>query len=291
MAHPGKKLLFMGGEFGQYIEWKYDDSLDWHLPQQYPMHRKLLEYSKALNQFYCENKSFWQVDFDWNGFQWIDCNDNENSIVSFVRKAEDESDYVIAVCNFTPEVHTGYRIGVPEKGVYREVFNSDLEIYGGSDVKNEGDIHSEDVVWHNREQSVTLTIPPLATIYLKRKGTADEEQKKAAPASRTRNQVKKTEKPAAKKAATETAKKTTAKRTAAEKPAAEKTVKEAAKQKSTRAKTAKKTETSKEVKSTAEKKTTAAGAKKSSTDKKPAAKTTAAKGTAKGTSGRGKTAK
>ena len=170
IAHPGKKLLFMGGEFGQFIEWNYDDSLDWHLPQQYPMHKKMLEYSRALNKFYCDHKALWQVDFDWNGFQWIDCNDNENSIVSFIRKAEDPSDYLVAVCNFTPEVRHGYRIGVPEKGSYVEVFNSDDEAFGGSGVKNEGEIKTEDVKWHDRDQSIVLTIPPMATIYLRHKG-------------------------------------------------------------------------------------------------------------------------
>ena len=170
IAHPGKKLLIMGGEFGQFIEWNYDDSLDWHLPQQYPMHKKMLEYSRALNKFYCDHKALWQVDFDWNGFQWIDCNDNENSIVSFIRKAEDPSDYLVAVCNFTPEVRHGYRIGVPEKGSYIEVFNSDDEAFGGSGVKNEGEIKTEDVKWHDRDQSIVLTIPPMATIYLRHKG-------------------------------------------------------------------------------------------------------------------------
>ena len=170
IAHPGKKLLFMGGEFGQFIEWNYDDSLDWHLPQQYPMHKKMLEYSRALNKFYCDHKALWQVDFDWNGFQWIDCNDNENSIVSFIRKAEDPSDYLVAVCNFTPEVRHGYRIGVPEKGSYVEVFNSDDEAFGGSGVKNEGEIKTEDVKWHDRDQSIVMTIPPMATIYLRHKG-------------------------------------------------------------------------------------------------------------------------
>ena len=170
IAHPGKKLLFMGGEFGQFIEWNYDDSLDWHLPQQYPMHKKMLEYSRALNKFYCDHKALWQVDFDWNGFQWIDCNDNENSVVSFIRKAEDPSDYIVAVCNFTPEVRHDYRIGVPEKGSYIEVFNSDDEAFGGSGVKNEGEIKTEDVKWHDRNQSILLTIPPMATIYLRHKG-------------------------------------------------------------------------------------------------------------------------
>lgn len=168
MAHPGKKLLFMGGEFGQFIEWKYDDSLDWHLVQQYEMHAKMQAYSRALNAFYCDNKALWQVDFDWNGFQWIDCNDSENSIVTFLRRAEDREDFLVAVCNFTPEVRHDYRIGVPEPGIYQEVFNSDEERFGGSGVKNTGDLLSQDVPWHSREQSVVLTVPPMAVIYLRR---------------------------------------------------------------------------------------------------------------------------
>ena len=167
MAHPGKKLLFMGGEFAQFIEWNENDSLDWHLVEQYKKHTQMLEYSRALNKFYRENKSLWQVDFDWNGFQWIDCNDNDNSIVSFIRKAEDSSDYLIAVCNFTPNAHEGYRIGVPDKGSYVEVFNSDAEEFGGRGIKNSSVLLTEEIPYHNRSHSITLTVPPLATIYLK----------------------------------------------------------------------------------------------------------------------------
>lgn len=167
MAHPGKKLLFMGGEFGQFIEWNENDSLDWHLVEQYEKHTQLQEYSRALNKFYRDNKSLWQVDFDWNGFQWIDCNDNDNSIVSFIRKAEDSDDYLIAICNFTPNAHEGYRIGVPDKGSYVEVFNSDAEEFGGSGITNSGALLTEEIPYHNRNHSITLTIPPLATIYLK----------------------------------------------------------------------------------------------------------------------------
>lgn len=169
MTHPGKKLLFMGGEFGQFIEWKYDDSLDWHLPQNYPMHTKMLEYSKQLNKFYNDNKALWQIDFEWSGFRWINCNDNENSAISFVRYAEDERDFVIVVCNFTPEVRHGYRIGVPVKGIYHEVFNSDAKAYGGSGVLNEGEFKTEDGLWNNMNQSIQITLPPLATIYFKLK--------------------------------------------------------------------------------------------------------------------------
>lgn len=180
MAHPGKKLLFMGGEYGQFIEWNENDSLDWHLVEQYEKHKQMQAYSAALNKFYVENKAFWQVDFDWQGFQWIDPNDNDNSVVSFIRKAKDETDYIIAISNFTPEVRVGYRLGVPEVGAYVEVFNSDLEEYGGSGVRNEGELLTQEVAWHNREQSIEVRLPPLATIYLKYvKGSYVEPEKKA----------------------------------------------------------------------------------------------------------------
>ncbi len=176
MAHPGKKLLFMGGEFGQFIEWKYDDSLDWHLAREYEMHKRMLEYSRALNKFYCDTPAFWQVDFDWNGFEWIDCNDSDHSVVSFIRKGENPDDFIVAICNFTPEVYGGYRIGMPRKGVYTEVFNSDSRDFGGSGVLNEGEFQTEDICWHNRSQSIQITIPPLSTIYLKMKANADSQQ-------------------------------------------------------------------------------------------------------------------
>ena len=290
MAHPGKKLLFMGGEFGQFIEWNYDDSLDWHLTEQYEMHTKMQAYSKALNRFYCENKAFWQVDFDWNGFQWIDCNDNENSIVSFIRKAEDSNDFIIAVCNFTPEVRHDYRIGVPSKGSYTEVFNSDDEAFGGSGVKNAGAIASQDIPWHNREQSIALTVPPLATVYLRlgsqygagtsfpdasvktdaigRKESAPAVRAEAAeaeaPAKRRRGRPRKTEE----QKAADKAKREAEKAAKAAEKAAAKAEKEA--------KTAKKTGTAKtKASKPAEKET----AKKTAARKTAAKKTAAAKTT------------
>ena len=172
MAHPGKKLLFMGGEFGQFIEWNYDEALDWHLISQYPMHEAMETYSRTLNKFYCSHKALWQVDFDWEGFKWIDCNDNENSVISFIRRAKDKNDFLIILCNFTPEIRRSYRIGVPSKGIYVEVFSSDDKGYGGSGLRNAGDMETQEVPWHGREQSITLTLPPLSTIYLKVKGQA-----------------------------------------------------------------------------------------------------------------------
>ena len=286
IAHPGKKLLFMGGEFGHFIEWNFDDSMDWHLVEQYPMHTKMLAYSKALNKFYVDNKAFWQVDFDWNGFQWIDCNDNENSIIALVRRAEDRSDFIVCVHNFTPEVRHGYRIGVPTKGTYVEVFNSDEEAYGGSGVLNTGDIVSEDYAFHGREQSIVITVPPLASTFyrLKRQsgaGTPDHEipetvdavAKKKAVTPKTEAAAAKaseadtvTEKPAPKKrttiktadkeaAKTETKKKTSGPRAAAKKDESSAApVKRTAAKKTTKA-AAKETEEEKPAKKAAPKKT------------------------------------
>ena len=285
IAHPGKKLLFMGGEFGQFIEWNYDDSLDWHLPQQYPMHKKMLEYSRALNKFYCDHKALWQVDFDWNGFQWIDCNDNENSIVSFIRKAEDASDYLVAVCNFTPEVRHGYRIGVPEKGSYIEVFNSDDEAFGGSGVKNEGEIKTEDVKWHDRDQSIVLTIPPMATIYLSHKGqlAAGRNSFDEAPAElEVRGHEEKSSADKA-EAAEAKPKKTVRKRTAAKKA---ETSAEAPEEKPKRRGRPRMTEEEKaaaKAKREAEKAAKAEKAPKKTTRRRSAAKTTAKKTTRKTT--------
>ena len=166
MAHPGKKLLFMGGEFGQFIEWNFDDSLDWHLVEQYDKHREMQVFSRALNRFYQENPPFWEVDFDWQGFSWIDCRDAENSVLAFIRKAKDGT-FIVAISNFTPEVRHGYRVGMPKAGIYREILNSDDAIFGGSGVKNEGTLRTEATPWHERAQSLALTLPPLATIYLR----------------------------------------------------------------------------------------------------------------------------
>ena len=168
MAHPGKKLLFQGGEFGQFVEWKWDTSLDWHLPEKYEMHTKMLEFSKNLNKFYVEHKEFWQVDFDWGGFEWIDCDNADDSMLSFIRRADD-GEFVIAICNFTPAVRHGARFGVPKAGIYEEVFNSDAAEFGGSNVLNENDIPSQEVPWNNKAQSIQVTVPPLATIYLRLK--------------------------------------------------------------------------------------------------------------------------
>jgi len=124
---------------------------------------------RHLNQFYTAEKALWEIDFDWQGFEWIDCQDYEQSIISFMRKGKDKDDFIIVICNFTPIVRDMYRIGVPENGAYEELFNSDWEVFGGSGQANSGLIQTENVEWHNRAFSINLRLPPLATIYLKRK--------------------------------------------------------------------------------------------------------------------------
>ncbi len=165
-SHPGKKLLFMGGEFGQFIEWKFDDSLDWHLLS-YDMHGKMHSYVKELNHFYLDNPCLWEVDHSWDGFQWIDPNDYSHSILSFIRKGKKPRDFVISIINFTPVPRYDYRIGVPPAKGYSEAFNSDNIMYGGSGVHNVNNLEVEKIPWHNFEQSIAITIPPLAVIYLR----------------------------------------------------------------------------------------------------------------------------
>ncbi|TWH46720.1 1,4-alpha-glucan branching protein GlgB [Sporomusa sp. KB1] len=166
MAHPGKKLLFMGGEFGQFIEWNYQDSLDWHLLD-YEMHGKLHNYVRDLNHFYLENPAMWQNDRDWRGFSWIDCQDWQQSVLVFKRQGLQADDFIIAVVNFTPVVRLEYRIGVPEAEYYLEVLNSDSLIYGGSGQGNTGKRVPVAVACHNQPNSLVITLPPLATVYFK----------------------------------------------------------------------------------------------------------------------------
>jgi 1,4-alpha-glucan branching enzyme len=168
-AHPGKKLLFMGSEFGQWREWNHDRSLDWHLLDD-PLHASLRQFVQALNWHYRAERPLYQVDFDPSGFRWIDCNDNENSVVSMVRYARDPREFLVMVFNFTPVLRSEYRIGVPEPGFYAELLNSDAAIYGGSNAGNGGGVGSEPIAAHGFEQSVRLVVPPLGCLYLKKRG-------------------------------------------------------------------------------------------------------------------------
>jgi 1,4-alpha-glucan branching enzyme len=168
-AHPGKKLLFMGSEFGQWREWSHDRSLDWHLLDD-PMHAALCRYVRALNWQYGAQAALHDNDFDPSGFRWIDCNDNENSVISFLRSARSHGEFVVTVVNFTPVPRAEYRIGVPEAGYYAELINSDADAFGGSNVGNGGGVHSEPVAAHGFDHSLRLTLPPLACLMLKKRG-------------------------------------------------------------------------------------------------------------------------
>lgn len=162
-GHPGKKLLFMGGEFGQWREWNEKDGLDWHLLQ-YDDHRNLQSFVRDLNHIYRKNPALWQLDFTADGFEWIDFQDADSSIVIFMRKAKDQKDFVLFLCNFTPVPRYEYRIGVPEPGFYQEVLNSDAEAYGGSNLGNYGGVNSEAVPYHQFKHSIAVTVPPLSVL-------------------------------------------------------------------------------------------------------------------------------
>jgi 1,4-alpha-glucan branching enzyme len=166
-SFPGKKLLFMGGEFGQWDEWYHDKSLDWHLVR-FDAHRGIMQWVQDLNRLYARERALYEVDFHYTGFEWIDFQDAASSVISFERKARDSQDRVVVACNFTPVPRTGYRIGVRESGTYKELLNSDAAAYGGSDVGNAGQVHSESVPQHGREHSLALTLPPLGVLFLKK---------------------------------------------------------------------------------------------------------------------------
>ena len=166
-GHPGKKLMFMGSEFGQWREWNYDQSLDWHLLDD-PMHSGLRRWVKDLNHAYQRERSLHEIDFEGSGFSWIDCNDNENSVVSMIRRSRHPDDFTVIVANFTPVPRPGYRIGVPAGGWYRELLNSDGAMYGGSNMGNGGGVPSEPIPSHGFDQSIALTVPPLGFLLLKR---------------------------------------------------------------------------------------------------------------------------
>ena len=163
---PGKKLLFMGGEFAQRDEWNHEHSLDWHLTQ-FPPHAGIQKWISDLNRVYRKESALHQVDFHYAGFEWIDFRDKANSIITFIRKSNDGKEKIIVACNFTPVPRQNYRIGVPDEGMYREILNSDSSYYEGSNVGNAGEIEAEFISCHNRKYSLNLTLPPLAAVFLK----------------------------------------------------------------------------------------------------------------------------
>lgn len=165
-THPGKKLLFMGIEIGQWDEWAHDSSLDWHLLQFDP-HKKLQKWVKDLNNFYRKDTSLHEKDFTHEGFRWVDCSNNNESVISFLRKGKDPKDQTLVICNLTPVPRHQYRLGVPFDGLWKEVLNSDAEEYGGSGVGNCGQVRPTPVPYHGFYDSVSLTLPPLGVLVLK----------------------------------------------------------------------------------------------------------------------------
>ena len=165
-AYPGKKLLFMGGEFGQSDEWNHDRALSWELLDMGPYHRGLQRMVQDLNRTYRGEPALYEVDFEPAGFQWMDCSDWEQSVVTFCRFSRSQAQLLLCACNFTPVARLGYRVGVPRPGYYREILNTDAALYGGSDLGNAGGVPSEPTPWHGQPHSVTLTLPPLAAIWL-----------------------------------------------------------------------------------------------------------------------------
>lgn len=164
MAHPGKKLMFMGQEFGQFIEWNYKQGLDWLLLD-YDMHRRLQHYFKTLNRFYKDTPALWEVDYDWSGFKWISNDDINNSVIAF-RRIDKNGKEIIAVCNFTPVERPDYKIGVPRAGSYKVLLNSDSEEFGGSGKGTTGSVRSRKVPMHGLDNSITLSLPGLSVLYL-----------------------------------------------------------------------------------------------------------------------------
>jgi len=164
---PGKKLLFMGAEIGQWDEWNHEKSVDWILLD-FDTHKGVLSWLEDLNRLYAAEPALHQVDFHYTGFDWIDFQDVAGSIISFDRKSAHEKETIVVVCNFTPVPRMGYRIGVRDQGVYRELLNSDAGIYGGSNMGNEGKVVSGPIPQHGRDHSLSLTLPPLGILFLKR---------------------------------------------------------------------------------------------------------------------------
>lgn len=165
-AHPGKKLLFMGGEFAQWQEWNFNSSLEWAALTT-PNHQGVRRFVQDLNRLYQNEPALYENDFEESGFEWIDASDTDNSVLSFIRKAKMSDEFLVIVTNFTPVPRAGYRIGVPKPGYYREILNSDSAYYWGSNVGNDGGQATDEIPMHGRPQSLLLTLPPLATIMFK----------------------------------------------------------------------------------------------------------------------------
>jgi 1,4-alpha-glucan branching enzyme len=171
-AQSGKKLLFMGSELAQWREWAHDESLEWHLLDYLP-HRGVMRWVEDLNRLYRSQPALYKLDCDAAGFEWIDCNDTEHSVVSLIRKGRSPEDTILVVCNFTPVTHYNYRVGVPAPGYWSELLNSDGREYGGSGQGNLSGVEAAPIASHGRHYSLTITLPPLAASFFKRKESAE----------------------------------------------------------------------------------------------------------------------
>ncbi len=176
MAHPGKKLLFMGQEFAQFIEWNYERELDWMLLD-YDAHKNMKDFVRSLNHIYLKYKALWEIDFSWEGFSWIANDDNEQSVIAF-RRTDKSGKEIIAICNFVPVARSGYRIGLPFKGKYKLVLNTDDKKYGGKGAACIKEIEAEDIAMHGYKQSAEFELPPLSVLYYECKPTAKRGRKK-----------------------------------------------------------------------------------------------------------------
>jgi 1,4-alpha-glucan branching enzyme len=176
-GHPGKKLLFMGGEFGQWREWSESTSLDWHALEWHP-HKGISRLVKDLNRLYKTESALHEVDFEPQGFTWIDFHDADNSIIAFMRHNKTGDEHIIVVCNFTPVPRHNYRVGVPESGYYAELLNSDATEYWGSGMGNLGGVQSDDKPWHGLPYSINLTLPPLSTLMFKQQAKSGKQEGK-----------------------------------------------------------------------------------------------------------------
>ena len=177
IGHPGKKLTFMGCEFAQFIEWREYEELEWKLIDNFKMHKDTQFFVKKLNNFYKENKALWELDYDNLGFEWIDSNNSAQSILIFIRRGKHIKDTLIFICNFTPVVYYDFRIGVPYKAVYEEVFNTDAIEFGGSNQLNKSIIISDEIKCHDRAYSISIKVPPMATSIFKISEIEDVEVK------------------------------------------------------------------------------------------------------------------
>jgi 1,4-alpha-glucan branching enzyme len=166
-GHPGKKLLFMGCELGQYEEWNWQGQIRWDLLQ-YASHRGLQDYVRELNYLYQNEPSLYEVDYHWKGFEWVDFHDLDGNVISFVRRGKRSGDFLVFVCAFAPQVRHGYQVGVPQEGVYREILCSDAERFGGSGVQNHEPLRAQQGEVQGRHHFITMTLPPLAVSVFRR---------------------------------------------------------------------------------------------------------------------------